>query len=53
MSREWQALNELTAVDGNLLRALPWMARACRLDKGHRAATMHVRSELLSGVPVL
>ena len=51
-ARDAQALANLTAVDGSLLPALPRMAWALWVDDQHRAAKMHVASEVLKGVPV-
>jgi hypothetical protein len=50
--KEHQALQDLTAVDGSLLPALPKMAWALWLDEEHRAAKMHLAFEVLRGVPV-
>jgi hypothetical protein len=47
-----QALQDLTAVDGSLLPALPRMAWALWLDDQHRAAKMHLAFEVLRGIPV-
>jgi hypothetical protein len=49
--REQQALQDLTAVDGSLLPALPKMAWALWLDETHRAAKMHLAFEVLRGIP--
>jgi len=51
-TREQQALQDLTAVDGTLLPALPRMAWALWLDEEHRAAKMHLAFEVLRGIPV-
>ena len=50
--KEQQALQDLTAVDGSLLPALPKMAWALWLDETHRAAKMHLAFEVLRGIPV-
>jgi Transposase DDE domain len=50
--KEQQALNDLTAVDGSLLPALPKMAWALWRDETHRAAKMHLAFEVLRGIPV-
>jgi hypothetical protein len=50
--KELQALQDLTAVDGSLLPALPKMAWALWLDETHRAAKMHLAFEVLRGIPV-
>jgi len=42
---------ELRAVDGTLLPALPRMAWAVWLDEEHRAAKAHVEYKILEGVP--
>ncbi len=47
-----QALQDLTAVDGSLLPALPRMAWALWLDDQHKAAKMHLAFEVLRGIPV-
>jgi len=52
LTRDRQALKNLTAVDGSLLPALPKMAWALWLDEEHRAAKMHVAFEVLRGIPV-
>ena len=52
LTRDQQALKNLTAVDGSLLPALSKMAWALRLDDEHRAAKMHVAFEVLRGIPV-
>jgi len=52
LTRDQQALKNLTAVDGSLLPALPKMAWALWLDEEHRAAKMHVAFEVLRGIPV-
>lgn len=44
-----KALQELTAVDGTLLRALPQMAWALWQDATHRAAKMHLAFEVFRG----
>jgi hypothetical protein len=50
--KEQQALQDLTAVDGSLLPALPKMAWALWRDETHRAAKMHLAFEVLRGIPV-
>ena len=52
LTRDQQALKNLTAVDGSLLPALSKMAWALWLDEEHRAAKMHVAFEVLRGIPV-
>ena len=52
LTRDQQALKNITAVDGSLLPALPKMAWALWLDEEHRAAKMHVAFEVLRGIPV-
>lgn len=52
LTREQQALEHLTAVDGSLLPALSKMAWALWLDEQHRAAKMHVAFEVMRGIPV-
>jgi hypothetical protein len=52
LTRDQQALRNLTAVDGSLLPALPRMAWALWLDDKHRAAKMHVAFEVMRGIPV-
>jgi hypothetical protein len=49
---ERAALQDLTAVDGSLLPALPKMAWAVWQDDRHRAAKMHVAFAVLPPVPV-
>lgn len=49
---EADALADLTAVDGSLLRALPRMAWALWQDSTHRAAKAHVAFEVRRGFPV-
>lgn len=49
---EQVALQQLTAVDGSLLPALPKMAWALWQDTQHRAAKMHVAFEVWRQVPV-
>ena len=46
------ALASLTAVDGRLVPALPWMLWAVWHDDQHRAATMHVAFAVLCHGPV-
>jgi len=46
------ALQNLEAVDGSLLPALPRMAWALWVDEQHKAAKMHVHFEVLRGIPV-
>ncbi len=48
---EIQALGQLTAVDGTLLRALPRMAWALWQDDQHRAAKMHLHFDVIQGIP--
>lgn len=43
---------ELVAFDGNLLKALPKMLWALRLDEDHRAVKMHLEFDVLKGVPL-
>jgi hypothetical protein len=45
-------LQDLVAVDGSLLPALPQMAWALWQDQGHRAAKMHVAFEVVRQVPI-
>jgi hypothetical protein len=52
LTRDQQALENLTAVDGSLLPALSKMAWALWLDDEHRAAKMHVAFEVLRGIPI-
>jgi len=52
LTRDQQALKNLTAVDGSLLPALSRMAWALWLDDEHRAAKMHVAFEVMRGIPV-
>ena len=52
LTRDQQALKNLTPVDGSLLPALSKMAWALCLDDEHRAAKMHVAFEVLRGIPV-
>lgn len=52
LTRDQQALKNLTPVDGSLLPALSKMAWALWLDDEHRAAKMHVAFEVLRGIPV-
>ncbi len=49
--KDLKGLEDLTAVDGSLLPALPKMAWALWVDKKHRAAKMHLVFEVLRGVP--
>jgi hypothetical protein len=49
---EQAALQQLTAVDGSLLPALPKMAWALWQDAQHRAAKMHVAFEVWRQMPV-
>jgi hypothetical protein len=49
---EADALADLTAVDGTLLRALPRMAWALWQDPAHRAAKAHVAFEVRRSFPV-
>jgi hypothetical protein len=51
LPHEWRALQDLTAVDGSLLPALPHMAWALWLDEGHRAAQMHLTFEVFRAIP--
>ncbi len=46
-----KGLENLTAVDGSLLPALPKMAWALWMDEKHRAAKMHLVFEVLRGIP--
>jgi hypothetical protein len=46
---EQEALRDLTAIDGTLLRVLPRMAWAVWQDDQHRAAKAHVAFEVFSG----
>lgn len=50
--READALQNLCAVDGTVLKALPQMAWALWMDPQHRAAKMHLHFDVLKGVPV-
>lgn len=52
LTRDQQALKNLTAVDGSLLPALSKMAWALWLDDEHRAGKMHVAFEVFRGIPV-
>lgn len=52
LTRDQQALKNLTAVDGSLLPALSKMAWALWLDEEHRAGKMHVAFEVFRGIPV-
>ncbi len=52
LTRDQQALKNLTAVDGSMLPALSKMAWALWLDEEHRAAKMHVAFEVMRGIPV-
>jgi len=52
LTRDQQALKNLTAVDGSLLPALSKMAWALWVDEEHRAAKMHVAFEVMRGIPV-
>jgi hypothetical protein len=49
---ESKAFDDLVAVDGTLLPALPRMAWALWQDPSHRAAKAHVAVEVLTGLPV-
>ena len=49
--RDLKGLEDLTAVDGSLLPALPKMVWALWMDEEHRAAKMHLVFEVLRGVP--
>ena len=49
---EWGQLEDLVAVDGSLLPALPRMRWALWQDDRHKAAKMHVQFEVLRGIPV-
>lgn len=51
-NKEEALLQELTAVDGTLLPALPKMVWALWVDEQHRAAKMHLQFEVLKGAPV-
>lgn len=46
-----EALRDLVAVDGTLLRALPRMAWALWKDETHRAVKVHLHFNVLKGVP--
>jgi IS4 transposase len=46
-----EALRDLTAVDGTVLRALPKMLWALWQDPEHRAAKVHLHFDVLKGVP--
>ena len=50
--KEADALHNLCAVDGSLLRALPKMTWALWRDGDHRAAKMHVHFSVLHAAPV-
>lgn len=50
--KELEALKNLTAVDGSLIRALPKMNWALWVDQKNRAAKMHLVFEVFRGVPV-
>lgn len=52
VSKNWDCLKNLTAVDGSLLPALPRMVWALWLDDDHKAAKMHVHFEVLRGIPI-
>ena len=43
---------EFVAVDGSLLKALPKMLWALRLDEDHRAVKIHLEFNILKGVPL-
>ncbi len=49
--RDLKGLEDLTAVDGSLLPALPKMAWALWMNEENRAAKMHLVFEVLRGVP--
>jgi hypothetical protein len=49
--KEAEALANLRAVDGTILRALPKMAWALWQDATHHAVKMHLHFEVLKGVP--
>jgi IS4 transposase len=46
-----EALRDLTAVDGTILRALPKMLWALWQDSEHRAVKVHLHFDVLKGVP--
>jgi Transposase DDE domain len=48
---EAEALRNLCAVDGTILRALPKMAWALWMDEKHHAVKLHLHFEVLTGVP--
>lgn len=50
--REAQALQNLCAVDGTILRALPQMAWALWKDEQHRGVKVHLHFDVLKAVPV-
>lgn len=50
--KDLEGLENLTAVDGSLLPALPRMAWALWVDERHRAAKMHLVFEVLRSVPL-
>jgi len=48
----WEALRDLTAVDGSLLPALPRMVWALWQDASHHAAKLHLHFEVARALPV-
>jgi len=50
--REAQALQNLCAVDGTILRALPQMTWALWKDEQHRGVKVHLHFDVLKAVPV-
>lgn len=52
VGKDLEGLENLTAVDGSLLPALPRMAWALWVDERHRAAKMHLVFEVLRSVPL-
>lgn len=50
--KDLESLENLTAVDGSLLPALPKMAWALWVDEKNRAAKMHLVFEVLRNIPV-
>ena len=50
--KEAEALDNLTAVDGSFLPALPKMLWALWQDDDHRAAKMHLHFDVIKGVPI-
>lgn len=49
--KDLEGLENLTAVDGSLLPALPEMAWALWMNETNRAAKMHLVFEVMRGIP--